>query len=64
LLGHDDVDSSKFQEYREVPKGVSMPVFTLMGSQNGKDFALLGRNIFGPALHRLGDVSWVGVSFD
>ncbi len=27
LLGRDDVDSSKFEEYRVVPKGVSMPVF-------------------------------------
>ena len=27
LLGRDDVDSAKFEEYREVPKGISMPVF-------------------------------------
>ena len=28
-----------------MPKGVSMPVFTLQGSQNGNDFALFGQNI-------------------
>ena len=32
LLGRDNVDSSKFEEYRVVPKGVSMPVFTIQGS--------------------------------
>src|SRR5512147_836529 len=31
LLGRDDVASSKFEEYRTVPKGFSMPVFTLQG---------------------------------
>ncbi len=45
LLGRDDVSSSNFLEYREVPKGVSMPVFSFQGSQDGKDFALFGQNI-------------------
>ena len=56
LLGRDDVDSSKFQEYRIVPKGVSMPVFSLLGSQNGMDFALFGQNVSqdGPAVPRAG----------
>jgi hypothetical protein len=45
LLGRDDVDSSKFQEYKIVPKGVSMPVFNLAGSHNGTDFALTGQNV-------------------
>jgi len=66
LLGRDDVSSSTFEEYREVPKGVSMPVFTLMGSQNGTDFALLGQNIYQNDQRYTGwaKTSWIGVSFD
>jgi hypothetical protein len=66
LLGREDVDSSKFQEYREVPKGVSMPVFTLMGSNKGTDFALLGRNVSQSDQRYTGwaTFSWVGISFD
>jgi hypothetical protein len=66
LLGREDVDSSKFQEYREVPKGVSMPIFTLMGSQNGTDFALLGKNISRSDQRYTGwaTFSWLDVSFD
>ncbi|MGZ5393783.1 MAG: hypothetical protein ACXWD3_18665, partial [Mycobacterium sp.] len=45
LLGRDDVGSSKFEEYRVVPKGVSMPVFNLAGSNNGNNFALWGENV-------------------
>jgi hypothetical protein len=66
LLGRDDVESAKFQEYREVPKGVSMPVFSLAGSHNGTDYALTGQNIrqsderyFGYA-----NLNWLGVTFD
>jgi len=29
VLGRDDVASSRFFEYREVPKGVSVPCFSL-----------------------------------
>ena len=66
LLGRDNVDSSKFEEYRVVPKGVSMPVFTLQGSQDGKDFALFGQNIYQQDQRYFGyaNVSWFGVSFD
>jgi hypothetical protein len=45
LLGRDDVASSKFEEYRTIPKGFSMPGFTLQGSHDGKDFALFSQNI-------------------
>src|SRR5512141_3266453 len=45
LLGRDDVASSRFEEYRRVPKGVSMPVFSLAGSQDGNGFALFGKSI-------------------
>ena len=33
VLGRDDVDSSKFTEYRDVPKGVSIPCFNLFSKQ-------------------------------
>ena len=48
------------------PKGVSMPVFTSRGSQDGNDFALFGQNISQtrPALHRAGRTGWLGVAFD
>jgi hypothetical protein len=66
VLGHDDPSSSKFQEYREVREGVTMPTFTLEGSQNGKNFAVFGQNVsqtdqryFGKA-----SVAWFGVKFD
>ena len=45
LLGRDYDDSAKFEEYRVVPKGVSMPVFSLAGSHDGIDYALTGQNI-------------------
>ncbi|MCU0252338.1 MAG: MtrB/PioB family outer membrane beta-barrel protein [Vicinamibacterales bacterium] len=66
LLGRDDVDSSKFQEYRIVPKGVSMPVFSLEGSHNGTDYALIGQNIRQLDERYLGyaDMKWLGVAFD
>ena len=37
--------SSKFEEYREVPKGVSMPEFLFKGSQKDNDFSLFGKNV-------------------
>jgi hypothetical protein len=66
LLGRDDVDSSKFEEYRIVPKGVSMPMFSLEGSHNGTDFALIGQNIRQLDERYLGyaDMNWLGVAFD
>jgi hypothetical protein len=66
LLGHDNVTSSKFEEYRDVPKGASMPVFTLQGSQNGKSFALFGQNVSRTDQRYSGRaaVSWFGVKFD
>ena len=66
LLGRDNVDSSKFEEYRVVPKGVSMPVFTFQGSQDGKDFAVFGQNVYQADQRYFGGatVGWLGVSFD
>lgn len=45
VLGRDDVASSKFTEYREVPKGVSMPFFTLFSKNDKVDFRLFGYNV-------------------
>lgn len=66
LLGRDNVASSKFEEYRTVPKGVSMPVFTLQGRNTGTDFALFGRNISLADQRYTGwaGTSWAGLSFD
>ena len=66
LLGREDVTSSKFEEYRLVPKGVSMPVFSLEGSQNGNGFALFGRGISQKDQRYTGwgNTSWLGVRFD
>ena len=66
LLGREDVSSSKFEEYRIVPKGVSMPVFTLQGSRNGNDYALFGKNISQLDQRYTGwaTTSWLGVRFD
>lgn len=38
LLGREDVASSKFEEYRVVPKGVSMPGFSFQGSAKGNQY--------------------------
>lgn len=45
LLGRDSVASSKFEEYRVVPKGISMPVFDLAGRTHDTDMAFWGQNI-------------------
>ncbi|MGZ5392948.1 MAG: MtrB/PioB family outer membrane beta-barrel protein [Mycobacterium sp.] len=66
LLGREDVSSSKFEEYRVVPKGVSMPVFNLAGSRDGNNFALWGENI-SQADQRYRGVAagwWGGLRFD
>jgi len=66
LLGRDDVASSKFEEYRVVPKGVSMPVFGFQGSADGNSYALFGTNISQKDQRYTGRASadWIGVSFD
>ena len=45
VQGRPDVDSSKFQEYRDVVKGVSMPEFRLFGRNKGLRFDLRGQNV-------------------
>ena len=66
LLGRDDVASSKFEEYRLVPKGASMPLFNFRGSHDGNDFAVLGEKIYQDDQRYTGwaNVKWLGVAFD
>ena len=66
LLGASDVGSSKFTEYRELPKGISSPAFSVAGSQKGVDFALFGENVRQTDQQYGGHAafSWFGVSFD
>lgn len=45
VLGRDAVASSRFQEYREVPKGVSVPCFNLFSKEGKVDFKLSGYNV-------------------
>jgi len=45
LLGRDDVPSSKFQEYKEVPKGFAVPCFNLFSKTDSLDFRLFGYNV-------------------
>jgi hypothetical protein len=45
LLGRSDVSSSKFEEYREVPKGVSLPFLNLFATGKSFDFNLVANNV-------------------
>jgi hypothetical protein len=66
LLGREDVASSKFEEYRVIPKGASMPLFNFHGRRGGNEFALFGQNIYQDDQRYTGwaDVKWLGVAFD
>jgi hypothetical protein len=44
-LGRTDVSSSKFEEYREVPKGLSLPFMNLFATTKTFDFNLIANNI-------------------
>lgn len=66
LLGREDVASSKFEEYRVVPKGISMPLFNIAGSHDGNDFAIFGQDISQRDQRYRGraNTRWFGVVFD
>ena len=66
LLGRGDIASSKFQEYRSIPKGVTMPVFGFQGNTNGKGYALFGTNVSQDNQRYKGwaNTAWLGVAFD
>ncbi|MHB1069600.1 MAG: MtrB/PioB family outer membrane beta-barrel protein, partial [Gemmatimonadaceae bacterium] len=44
-LGTEDVESSKFNEYRELPKGITMPYVNLYSNGGKVDFNLIGNNV-------------------
>jgi hypothetical protein len=66
LLGREDVASSKFEEYRLVPQGASMPEFTFMGSHNDTGFAVIGQKIYQDDQRYTGwaKLRWLDVAFD
>ena len=66
LLGRDNVSSSKFQEYREVPKGVSIPYMNLFAWKGDTGFTLWADNIRQTDQRYKGVASlpWLGMAFD
>jgi len=66
LLGRGDVESSKFEEYRTVPKGISMPRFSLAGRVAGLDISLSAQNVSRRDQRYTGTVvnQWFKVTFD
>ena len=66
LFGRDDVDSSKYQEYRDLSRGVWLPVLTIKASQNGNDFAMFADNVARKDQRYTGyaNIGWLGVTFD
>jgi hypothetical protein len=66
VLGRDDVASSKFTEYREVPKGVALPFFELFSRGHRVEFNLHGQNVRQTDQRYTGwlDAAGLGLSFD
>jgi len=66
FLGRDNVSSSKFTEYREVPKGVSIPFATLFAWKGNTGFTLWADNVrqSDQRLSGVASLGWLGVSFD
>jgi hypothetical protein len=66
LLGAPTVGSSKFQEYREVPKGASIPFASLFSTTSTLDVNLRAQNVWQEDQRYTGwaNFSWLGMSFD
>jgi hypothetical protein len=66
LLGRSDVASSKFTEYREVPKGVSIPFMNLFATNSTIDFNLTAQNVARTDQRYTGwaNFNFVGIGFD
>jgi hypothetical protein len=66
LVGAPNVESSKFQEYRIVPKGASIPFMHLFSTSADLAFDLRAYNIRQDDQRYTGwaDLSWAGLSFD
>jgi hypothetical protein len=66
LLGRGNVTSSKFTEYREVPKGVSIPYLNLFAWKGDTGFTLWADNVRQTDQRYSGVASlpWLGMKFD
>jgi hypothetical protein len=66
VLGATDVSSSKFEEYRVIPRGVSIPFVNLFSKSSMLDVNLLGYNIRQGDQRYMGwaNFSWMNVGFD
>jgi hypothetical protein len=66
LLGREDVSSSKFSEYREISKGVSVPYLNLFAWKGDTGFTLWADNLSRSDQRYSGTASlpFVGVAFD
>jgi hypothetical protein len=65
-LGVKDISSAKFQEYREIPKGLSIPFANIFSTSSTLDFNLLAYNVRQTDQRYTGwaNFSALGVSFD
>jgi hypothetical protein len=66
LLGTNIVDSSKFQEYRDLSRGIWGPQFSVTGAKPFVDFTLYGQNIGQRDQRYFGDATfpWVAIKAD
>ncbi|MFB3855212.1 MAG: MtrB/PioB family outer membrane beta-barrel protein [Vicinamibacterales bacterium] len=66
LLGAPSAESAKFQEYREVPKGASIPFANLFVANPGINFNLFAENVWQDDQRYTGwaTTNWLGVRFD
>ncbi|MEI6669237.1 MAG: MtrB/PioB family outer membrane beta-barrel protein [Acidobacteriota bacterium] len=66
LLGVGDVSSSKLTEYRDIPKGLSIPFMNLFSTSSTLDFKLTGYNVRQSDQRYTGwaNLSWMDVGFD
>jgi hypothetical protein len=66
VLHHNDIASSKFQEYRVIPKGVSAPAFSVQGRRGENTYAVFAQNISqrDQRCTGWGSTNSIGVSFD
>ncbi len=66
LLGRDNVTSAKFTEYREVPKGVSIPYLNLFAWKGDTGFTLWADNVrqSDQRYQGIASLPWLGVAFD
>jgi hypothetical protein len=66
VLGREDVPSAKFEEYREVPEGVSIPFFRLFSRTDEADFTLFGYDALQDDQRYTGwlDAAGLGLFFD